>query len=97
MILAIWGGVLGLLFGAIMNIWFWPFLAGGAQTTENWQPGTPMWQTVRNYAVFYLTTSLWWDIGRAGGNALLILFFGAPILRVLRRFQRRFRFDVMRR
>ncbi len=28
-ILAVWGGALGLLFGAIMNIWFWPFLAGG--------------------------------------------------------------------
>jgi energy-coupling factor transport system substrate-specific component len=93
-ILAVWGGLLGLIFGAIMNIWFWPFLAGSGQGGDAWQPGMPIWETVRNYAVFYLATSLAWDMARAGGNALLILFFGAPILRVLRRFQRRFRFDV---
>ena len=28
--LAGWGFSVGLLFGAMMNIWFWPFLAGGA-------------------------------------------------------------------
>ena len=27
--LAVWGVVLGLIFGAIMNIWFWPFMQGG--------------------------------------------------------------------
>jgi energy-coupling factor transport system substrate-specific component len=94
-ILAIWGGVLGLIFGALMNIWFWPFLAGGGPADNTWQPGMPLWETVRRYAVFYLATSLAWDVGRAGGNALLILLFGAPILRVLRRFQCRFRFDVI--
>jgi energy-coupling factor transport system substrate-specific component len=90
-ILAVWGGALGLVFGA-MNIWFWPFIAGGAQGGDTWQPGMPIWETVRSYAVFYVATSLAWDMARAGGKALLILFFGAPILRVLRRFQRRFRF-----
>ena len=69
-ILAVWGGVLGLLFGVIMNIWFWPFLAGGAQSAGGWQPGMPIWDTVRSYAVFYMVTSLWWDMGRAAGNAL---------------------------
>ena len=44
------------------------------------------------YAVFYLATSLWWDAGRAGGNFLRILFLGAPLLRLLRRFQQRFYF-----
>ena len=37
--LAVWGFALGLIFGAIMNIWFWPFLAGGAQPGQGWQPG----------------------------------------------------------
>ena len=27
-LLAVWGGVLGFIFGAIMNIWFWPYLGG---------------------------------------------------------------------
>jgi energy-coupling factor transport system substrate-specific component len=102
-LLAVWGGVLGLIFGAIMNIWFWPFLAGGvaggpalAQTEGvTWQPGMAIGQTLRNYAAFYVVTSLWWDVARAVGNALLVLLFGRAILRVLRRFQRRFRFDLV--
>jgi energy-coupling factor transport system substrate-specific component len=94
-VLAVWGGALGLLFGAIMNVWFWPFLAGGANPGQGWQPGMPIMETIRNYAAFYAVTSLWWDAARAFGNAALILLFGAAILRVLRRFQRRFRFDVL--
>ena len=98
--LAVWGGVLGLIFGAIMNIWFWPFLAGGASgfdQTEGgvWQPGMSMLATLRSYLTFYVVTSLWWDAWRAVGNALLLLFFGGPILRVLRRFRSRFRFDIV--
>ena len=43
--LAVWGGVLGLIFGAIMNIWFWPFLAGGAHSQGRvWQPGMSVWR-----------------------------------------------------
>jgi energy-coupling factor transport system substrate-specific component len=52
------------------------------------------WAGVRNYLLFYVATSLWWDVGRAAGNAVLLLLFGGPILRVLRRFRSRFRFEV---
>ena len=100
-LLAVWGGVLGLIFGAVMNIWFWPFLAGGAPgptlsqpESATWQPGMAVWATLRNYFVFYVATSLWWDVARAAGNALLIVLFGGAILRVLRRFRRRFRFEI---
>lgn len=94
--LAAWGAVLGLVFGAIMNIWFWPFIQGDASQTANgvYQAGMSAWQALRNYAVFYLVTSVWWDAARAFGNALLILLFGGAILRVLRRFKRRFEFDL---
>lgn len=98
-ILAAWGALVGLLFGAIMNIWFWPFLAGGtdfAAVTEGvWQPGMDVWASLRTYLTFYLATSLWWDIWRAGGNALLLLLFGTAVLRVLRRFRSRFQFDIV--
>ena len=90
-VLAIFGGVWGLLFGLIMNIWFWPFAAGPAEMY--WQPGVGLWATVQRYLVFYLATSLLWDLARAFGNVLLILLAGASVLRVLRRFQRRFAFD----
>jgi energy-coupling factor transport system substrate-specific component len=90
--LALWGAVLGLLFGAIMNLWFWPYLVDVGQSGTYWQPGSGLWTTLGRYAAFYVTTSLWWDMGRAGGNLLLILVFGGPVLRLLRRFQRRFQF-----
>jgi energy-coupling factor transport system substrate-specific component len=93
-LLALWGALLGLLFGAIMNLWFWPYLIDPGVSSTQWQPGSGLWATLGRYAAFYLATSLWWDMGRAVGNFLLILLFGAPILRLLRRFQRRFRFQL---
>lgn len=97
--LAAWGAVVGLLFGAIMNIWFWPFLAGAADFSTVaegvWRPGMDVWASLRAYLTFYLATSLWWDIWRAGGNALLLLLFGPAVLRVLRRFRSRFQFDIV--
>lgn len=91
--LAFWGAILGLLYGAIMNLWFWPFVSPVGQAELYWQPGTGVRETLVRYAAFYLTTSLWWDLGRAAGNAVLILALGRPILRALRRFQVRFAFS----
>jgi energy-coupling factor transport system substrate-specific component len=93
-ILALWGAVLGLVFGAIMNLWFWPYLVNVGASNTHGQPGAGLWATVGRYAAFYLTTSLWWDMGRAIGNFLLILLFGAPILQLLRRFRKRFQFAI---
>lgn len=92
-VLAVWGLLLGLIFGAIMNIWFWPFVMPPAgESGMYWTPGIGLLESLQRYAVFYAATSLWWDLGRAGGNFLLILLFGGPILKVLRRFGARFRF-----
>ena len=92
-LLAVWGMILGLLFGFIMNIWFWPFIMGPQQSTLYWQPGLSAWATFQRYLVFYLATSLIWDLWRAAGNALLVVLFGIPVLRILRRFQLRFHFE----
>jgi energy-coupling factor transport system substrate-specific component len=94
--LAIWGGALGFIFGAIMNIWFWPYLAAGSGQSPGtaWQPGMSAVSALRSYLIFYVVTSLWWDLARATGNALLLLLFGGAMLRVLRRFRSRFRFDL---
>ena len=95
--LSLWGFGLGLLFGAIMNIWFWPFMQGGAGATAeggSFAAGMTPLAALRSYAVFYVVTSLWWDAARAAGNALLILLFGGAVLRVLRRFKKRFGFEL---
>jgi energy-coupling factor transport system substrate-specific component len=86
----------GLLFGAILNLYYWPFLsssAGGWQT-EAGQTTGGVWQGVARYGAFYLTTSFAWDLVRALGNALLVLAIGLPVLRALRRFRERMQFDV---
>ena len=91
-LLGLWGAVLGFVFGAIMNLWFWPYIVDTAGSGVYWQPGAGLWSTVGRFAAFYVTTSLWWDIGRAGGNLVLILVLGAPVLQLLRRFRARFQF-----
>jgi energy-coupling factor transport system substrate-specific component len=72
----------------IMNLWFWPYVTGGAD--QYWTPGLGLAATLQRYALFYVTTSLSWDVMRAAGNGLLLLAFGGAILRLLRRFHARF-------
>lgn len=92
-VLALFAGYWGLLFGAIMNLWFWPFAVGPAQM--HWEPGVGLGETMQRYLVFYVVTSLMWDLARAIGNFVLVSVAGAAILRVLRRFQMRFDFVHM--
>jgi energy-coupling factor transport system substrate-specific component len=91
-LLCIWGFVWGLLYGAIMNVYFWPLAVGPAE--QAWTPGIGLGETLARYAVFYTVTSLGWDMGRAAGNVALILLLGVPTVRALTRFRRRFHFEV---
>ncbi|MGB9641105.1 MAG: ECF transporter S component [Anaerolineales bacterium] len=91
-LLLFWGAIWGLLYGGIMNLWSWPFLSGSPD--QYWQPGMNWQSTLQRYGVFYLTTSLVWDLSRSLGNILFISLFGKATLRILRRFKRRFNFLV---
>ncbi len=91
-LLAVFGFIWGLLYGAIMNVYFWPFALGPAEQT--WAPGIGLGETLARYGVFYLVTSLAWDMARAMGNVALILFLGTPTVRALVRFRQRFYFEV---
>jgi energy-coupling factor transport system substrate-specific component len=90
-VLALFGAAWGLLYGVVMNIWFWPYATGPA--TMYWEPGITVVEVVQRYAVFYLVTSLVWDLAAAAGNLILISVVGRTVLRVLRRFQARFAFS----
>lgn len=90
--LIIWSILWGFVFGALMNIWFWPFVFQAQQAEMYWQPGIALVEAVKRYLLFYFVTSAWWDLARAVGNALLIGLFGMPILKLLRRYQQRFFF-----
>jgi len=78
----------GFVYGAIMNLWFWPFQRGGALS---WYPGLGFTDTLHRYWSFYVATSLGWDAATALANALLVLILGIPVLRSLRRFAHRLR------
>ena len=92
--LAVWGMILGFTFGILMNLWFWPYVFAAGQSEMSWEPGLDLVNALKRYAVFYVFTSFWWDLLRAAGNFVLLLLFAAPVLRLLRRFQQRFFFEV---
>lgn len=91
--LAAFGFAWGLLYGAIINLYFWPIAVGTGG--QGWAAGLGLRETLARYAAFYVTTSLAWDLAGAVGNAALILLLGAPTVRALARFQRRFHFQML--
>ncbi len=90
--LAAYGFVSGYLFGAVMNLWSWPFVAGGSAL--GWDPGAGTIANLRHYLAYYAATSFAWDTFRAVGNVVLVLVLGRPLLGALDRAARRMRLDV---
>jgi energy-coupling factor transport system substrate-specific component len=90
-LLAVFGLLWGFLYGAIMNLWQWPFIAG--PQNQSYAAGLGLQAMLQRYLAYYLVTSLVWDAIAAIGNVLLILTFGAATLRALRRFRQRFEFN----
>lgn len=86
--------VTGLLFGAMMNLWFWPFAVAGTPGGMGFVPGAALTENLQHYAVFYLATSLGWDLPRGALNAILVLVAGQSLLRIFRRAARRAAFDA---
>lgn len=93
--LALFGAAWGLLFGALMNLWFWPFTAPGvdADSALYWHADLSLAETLQRYGRFYVVSSLPFDLFRAIGNVVLVLLLGAPILRLLDRYRSRFRWQ----
>lgn len=81
------GALWGFAYGAIINLYSWPYTLGGV---TSWTPGLTVAEGLRRYALFYAATSAWWDVVGAVGNVATISLFGPAILRILRRFQKRF-------
>ena len=92
-LLAAFAGGWGMAFGAITNLWFWPYVAQG--DSISWQAGMGLGEAVSHYWSFYLLTSAGWDVWRAIGNVALVLAAGRPVLDLLTRYRDRFqvRFD----
>ena len=97
--LAVYGVFVAYLFGALMTMWFWPFVTGvsvsGVEGSLAYEPGAPVLENLQRFGVFTLFTStLGWDTGRAVTNALLIAVLGPALLATLRRASRRASFGA---
>lgn len=85
------GAAWGILYGAIANLWSWPFFVAGPDI--GYEPGLGLAETVRRYWNFYLLTSFGWDLMRSITNVVVLLAVGLPLLKALKRFHARFSWE----
>lgn len=91
-LLAGYGAIAGLAYGLVMDMWFWPFGTSGTQL--HFVAGAAITENLRRFWAFHLASALGFDVPRAAGNALLVLFLGTPVLAALRRAARRAAFGA---
>ncbi|WP_408896254.1 ECF transporter S component [Nocardioides sp. R1-1] len=98
-LLAAYGVVSAYLYGLLMNLQGWPFIAGiqlpGQDSSElSYVPGAAVLDNLHHFLVYTLLTSTGgWDTGRAVTNLLAILLLGPAVLATLRRAARRARIE----
>lgn len=98
-LLAAYGAVTAWLFGALLNLWFWPFSVGMTDGTADpglsFVPGDAVVDNLRRFTAFTLATStLGWDTGRAITNVVAVAVAGPAILATLRRSVRKAAWDA---
>jgi energy-coupling factor transport system substrate-specific component len=91
--LAAYAAVSSLLYGALLNLSFWPF-ALGTGNQLSFDAGRGLLGNLHAFALFTLGTSLGWDVGRAITTVVLVLLTGPAVLAALRRAARRAAFDA---
>lgn len=92
-LLAAYSAGSALLYGALLNLSFWPFALGGG-TELSFDASRGLWGNLHSFALFTLATSLGWDLGRAITTVVLVLLLGPAVLPALRRASRRAAFDA---
>ncbi len=91
--LAGYATIAAVLYGWLLNLWFWPTL-NSLPDALAFVPGGGAATNLRHWFTFNLTTSLGYDLPRAGLTALLVLTVGKRVLRALRRTARRANFGA---
>jgi energy-coupling factor transport system substrate-specific component len=91
--LAAYAALAALLYGLVLNLWFWPFATGGA-TDVSFVAGDGLAENLRRFWTFHLATSLGFDLPRAVFTAGFVLVAGRPLLLALRRASRRAAFGA---
>lgn len=91
--LAAYGAITALLYGALMNLWFWPFVVGTG-TSVSYVAGAPLAENLRHFWGFHITTSFGFDLPRAFFSGVFLLVAGRPLLGALRRVSTRAAFEA---
>jgi len=92
-VLATYAAVACLVYGLLMDLWFWPF-GTGTSSTLSFQPGAGVAHNLVRFLLFHASSSLGFDIPRAVLNAGLIVVAGRPVLAALRRASHRAAFGA---
>jgi energy-coupling factor transport system substrate-specific component len=92
-VLAAYAAVACFAYGALMDLWFWPFGAG-TSSTLSFQPGASVAHNLVRFLLFHASTSFGFDLPRAALNAGLMLVAGRPVLAALRRASHRAAFGA---
>lgn len=83
--LCVVGALSAYAYGAMMNMWFWPFVSGTGGSLD-YVAGAPLLDNLTRFGWFTLLTSTGgWDTGRALTTTLALAVLGRPVLTVLRR------------
>ena len=89
-----YGAIAAMLYGLAMNLWFWPFAAGFADTSISFVPGAPPGENLARWLAFSVATSWGFDIPRALLTGVLLALLTRPALAALRRAARRAAFTA---
>lgn len=95
-LLATYGLIAGVVYGFVLNLWFWPFgtTGTGAAAAVSFVPGASLVENLRRWLAFSATSSLGFDLPRGLATAAALLLVGRPVLLALRRAARRAAFDA---
>lgn len=86
-LLAGYGVLASFGYGMAMDLAFWPFVVG--RGAGGFDPDLGPIANLHRFLVVNLATGMGWNLGRAVTNAVLVGVLGSPVLRVLRRANRR--------
>jgi energy-coupling factor transport system substrate-specific component len=91
-LLLVYGAVVSVGYGFLLNLWFWPWLAP-ANSAVAFVPGGSVAENLHHWLLFNLATSLGYDLPRAIVVGGLLFATARPVLGALRRATRKAAFD----
>jgi energy-coupling factor transport system substrate-specific component len=85
LVLGAYGIFAAFIYGGLMTLWNWPFLAGTGASIS-YSPGAPLLENLGRFIQYELLTGgLLWDLGRAVTTTVLIWLTAPALLATLRR------------